>query len=362
MTKYFPWFFLIALCVLVNYKGHCASLQNISNLPITVPSTMAKTSTPVVIIQITPSENSKYPMNNKPFIVFALVSVVISTTLYILILNYLNGHSLVNTCVLLYLYKDVVKLIMAMNIVWFLGLVIRYSCDNEHSIYKAYAKIMCMFVWGMMFLFLILMNVIAILKMYMMKKMLVDPPMPWGEDENLGISIIRIASCVLVIIFVAIMWTLGIHPNTYYIYTGDEATLHTSSVVTAIFPMLITFFLVTFTITSLGTKYFQLKHRQNIDTGITSEINCFPLIIVIFFAFVLFTGIFYWKNERWKFYLILGRIVSVLAPLFVILKTPQLRSHVNKTLQDKVHEILHLNVKFVIMCVSIYIFVSLCVN
>ena len=53
------------------------------------------------------------------------------------------------------------------------------------------------------------MNVIAALKLYISKTNTLDPPMPWGDDENIGLNYIRV-TCTLLIVGFTIIYKLGI--------------------------------------------------------------------------------------------------------------------------------------------------------
>ena len=127
---------------------------------------------------------------------------VIITTIYSLAVNtlfgfifaYLSNVSLAKQCLLLYLYKDFVLVFIA------------YSCWLELSFLYVYtygdvqidwipAAIITFGVRCGVSVLLSLAAVISFIKYRMKKETILDPTMPWGEDDEKGMKWIRIFCC-----------------------------------------------------------------------------------------------------------------------------------------------------------------------
>ena len=346
ITKYLLWVMLGAIIAPSNYTGQCINLRNRSNPLLANQNDLSKSPTEVP----TPF----HPPVLTPFLIFLLVSFIISTSLCILKLRFLNSPSFPKPCLLLFLHKDIAKISMAMNLVWMTSVLMRDYAESKHGIDNLQSKIISTIMLGMVLLFLVFLNTTATFKLYMMKKMMVDPPMPWGEDKDLGIMIIRIISGVMVLGVVSTMTALEMHPKIYYTYVGyPESHI-------ALPDILFATLFITFTGISLASKYYQSTNQDNIDTGIPRQVNYTMWMILTIFAVGFFAEMFdaFDIKNRWKLYQILIATGSVIIPLIVILQTDQLKSYVKKIIQNKLHDMLYLNVKFVIMCLCVYVLMA----
>ena len=78
------------------------------------------------------------------------------------------------------------------------------------------AKVMSFLIYFMRLQAAIFLNLIAILNLYIMKKAIINPPMPWGDDEDLGIKIIRLSTFVPTFLFMNTMYMLESHPCVHF--------------------------------------------------------------------------------------------------------------------------------------------------
>ena len=367
-TKYKRWIVLITITFLSNRTGHCMNVQNISGSSSVTNSTSSDSSLSSGILktitQSLASGDSNQDYITHPFFIFSLLNFLISCILSILIISYLNSIALVQQCVLLYLYKDIGRVALILNSLGFTATVICYLDGHEHGMEKYQARLLSFGIMITTLLTLILINVVAILKLYMTKKMMVDPPMPWGDDDHRGIKVIRIASLVLVLGFSITMNSIGIYPKYNYLFTDHHKQFIVYPQTTAIFPIVLLFFIITFICASLLTKYFESANHNDIETEITSHFNYRLWIFIALLSVVLFMAfndVFGLKN-RARLYQLVVPIISILSSIFFILSIEQVKVHVIKTVQDKIHEVLHLNVKFVLMCLSIQVLICLCIS
>ena len=370
MAKYLPHIFLLLVLARLIYTVHGVSLRNVSDsaLSTDIPISNDSASTASNDRSLTiPPKYSTHPLINKPLMLYLLLTFIISAILYCLIIGYLNSQSVVNHCVLLYLYKDIMITVMVTYSLWFLATVLIYASANGHGINESLAKMICSVIWSGLILELVLMNLAAAFKLYTLMKMAVDPPMPWGDDEQTGIRILRVFSGGLVLIFSTTMYGFGMYPPFYHTFIGNNAPVSSPPKGTETFLILFIFLTITFTVLALGATYYQSKYQQNIEAGAPLPFMQFKSILLVGLAFDLLFAIliFFVPFSRYKFYFISGLYVplgNIIMPLFIILKIKQMKSYVTRTFHDTIHYALYLNVKFVILCLCIYVFIALCVS
>ena len=121
------------------------------------------------------------------------VASAMSVALLIIIYSYLRNIGLVNECVLLHLYKDVVAIFIFMRIVQITkGIVGSFTLTkskDQTSMNQISAQILSFTLFASTFAILTLLNIISAIRLYIAKKMVLDPPMPWDNDEKFGIKI-----------------------------------------------------------------------------------------------------------------------------------------------------------------------------
>ena len=152
---------------------------------------------------------------------------------------------------------------------WFLVTVMQYSSGNGYEMNELQANAMSFFICFMRIQSIVFLNLISILNLYMMKKGMLNPPMPWGDNEDLGIKIIRSLTFVPLFVFMATMYMFGMYPLArYFFLNGNTASFTDISVGSAIFTALQFSIVITFLITFLITIHYQRTHQYNFDTGI----------------------------------------------------------------------------------------------
>ena len=220
------------------------------------------------------------------------------------------------------------------------------------------AKILSFLIYFIKFQVLLLFNLSSILKLYMMKKAMINPPMPWGDHESLGIKLIRLSAIAPVFVFINTMYIFGIYPNVYYTLKTDYGSMSLTDVPigTLIFFVPLLFLLITLIITSLVAIHYKHTRQPNLDTGIPQMIYHLVLLIV---AIVTTNSIFLVFGVPLEIYHWLCSLVILVIQCVMILKNEQLTSYVKSYLS---FDILHLNIRFVRLCLCIYVFVGLCVN
>ena len=104
------------------------------------------------------------------FVTFSTLSVIDLTILLSLILRYLGSLSLVRRGLLLYIYKEILTIFMCIQWVWFTLVVLCYVSGNGTIIESTIAKVMSYFFTFFLIQFLLALNILSAIKLYMTKK------------------------------------------------------------------------------------------------------------------------------------------------------------------------------------------------
>ena len=197
------------------------------------------------------------PMVTGPYALFSTLTFIISTMLIILIFSYLHNVALEKECVLVYLYKDVLINIILLNCMRLITLILCYSIDNGVRMDITQAKVVSSVIIYLVIWLLLLLNVINAVKCQISVSKVVDPPMPWGDDEHFGIRLIRLSCFVFTTAFVALTYALGVYSLLYYVLIQRDASEKVPTESTFIYFGFILFLVITGTITGLIAKFYE---------------------------------------------------------------------------------------------------------
>ena len=118
------------------------------------------------------------------------------------------------------------------------------------------------------------------------------------------------------------------------------------------------FLLITLVVTYLATIYYKYTLQHNLDTGIPPQMNYGGVLLIVTICLVdlIFPafGVSFTKHLFATY-----SVTTLVIQIFIILKNHHLRSYVKSYLT---FDILHINVRFVCLCLSIYVLVGLGVN
>ena len=314
-----------------------------------------------------PEEEITYPLVTGPYTIFSNFSLILSNVLLYLILTYLNNVSLAKECVLLHLYKDVVTTWGLMNCIWEIRVILCYWSGDGLGVGVIEARILSFLLYCLTLYCFTLINIISVLKLYMTKSLMLDPPMPWGEDERSAMKLIRTVSFILTIGFTSTMYALGLYPKLYFHFVQNAPKISLQELeVTTAFPWVLIFLAITCTITILVEKFFQSNKNHLIDAIVPKQLNLFLWILLIGLPLMLINRIVFQSNNFWGsfigrlffiFYLFIGR---VLTPAFVILKTDQLKAYVTKIFRNVLDEAFLLNIYVAPTMLTITMYCTLC--
>ena len=271
------------------------------------------------------------------------IITILSTFLISFILEYLNNTSPVKECLLLYLCQDVAKTFLLL--VWILYVAMLACLTSSDRIYLGtIAAKLFSFGWIVLSLFLLLMlNFIGAIKLYTTRKLLLDPPMPWDQDERSISKKVRFACMLLSLAFVSALFGTGGYPKIYYNLTGDNRTFSQLSIMTSINSITIIFFLITYVIMLIATKVYNTKADKLLRPILFSEKSqswslmaaCLLGIgIVAGFVFNMFG-----EGNMWIALFLFQLNTTIVSPTIIIYFTPDLRTYIKCTIKKNVETI-----------------------
>ena len=312
--------------------------------------------------------DSMYPLVAGSYLFFAILTFLISSTLIILLFSYLNNVSLVKECVLVYLYKDVVIMFMLSNCIRLITVIVWYSNRSGLEIGTTKVKFITIVRTLLVALILLLINTINVLKCYILKSKVLDPPMPWGDDDFLGIKIIRMAYGIFATGFVSVAYALGVYPKlfTELILVQHHATEqhlpeHHHSL-TGFFVVLC----ITGTITGVVAKLYETANKRLLESIIAQQINysllIFPIILNVLIWLTVYLVDFFkvlTLINLWQIIYVVSSLLYIIVPAFLFYTVPQVRSHAIKFLKNKWEDVGFLKIYVTPVLITVIMYPSL---
>ena len=216
------------------------------------------------------------------YLTFASICFTVSSLAHGLIYSYLNTVGLAKEDVLLYLYKNLV-------IIWVLldcmvisrAIMIYLNTDIEAQMNPSGAMILAFVSQTLTIAVLSQMILIAIIKLYRTKHLMLDPPMPWGMDDQKGTMILQTISSITSLGLTSVAFLLEQYPFWYFFFIGIDAS---RKQLKDHGPLLVDFnfssgtnIILTFTYIAcwLLRKYHQTEKNETSDNSIPLEMDDF---------------------------------------------------------------------------------------
>ena len=182
---------------------------------------------------------------------------------------------------------------------------------------------------------LLILNIVSSIKLYSMKEMVLDPPIPWGEDDHDAIKKLRVGSWMVILLFVIAMYGCGFYPKPYYYLIGDNRSLLDLPNGPVIFEVILGLLFVVPTITIILTGFYRQTQEQSFATKRNQQFYYLLIIFILIIAVGIIYGIF--SSELGSF-LILGQLLIVLgcviAPFLIIITSIPLKAFTEKILAN----------------------------
>ena len=291
------------------------------------------------------------------------LSLVLNALLCI-IFAYLHNLNLAKQCVLLDLYKELI--IVLVLCVCLINSIPIGTYLYGYPMDWIPAKIITFVLKIGTTELLLVANVIHFLKYRMNKEKMLDPPMPWGEDEHRGLVWIRVFCWGFSIGFVIIMHLCGIYTVYYQLSTGKDV----NPSVTLINSSLNVFLLATCALFIVGEKHYQKNNDGQVFDPVISRRLKF--LVWTFVVAALFYAILDFLSEspgtsmhfniwiRRKFFTGV-LLVQIIIAIGTISMADQVKLYVLKLMTNIYDQVFFLNIYLVPLFLFIFINGSLCI-
>ena len=352
-TTFAIWLILLMTSSPLNYNGYC---MNLRQDPIKILPNSSNDIFPSDPVK-NEEENEKSKPNPKLdgnllvtgiYVIFSSLFLAIGSVLTIMILSYLRNISLAKQCVLLFLYKDVLATWILLIYLWQIRVLFCYYYGDGFGIDFLPDKMISFVMYCFILVLLFMINLISAIRFYMMKTKLLDPPMPWGEDEISGIRKIR-ASCVF--LAAAITTTLhcfGLFPRLHFAFTGNDGLVFSKAAL--IYPGLLILLLITCTLLLIASWFYQSAGSSNIvDSIIPRQMIYFVWFCITFLSLTLLMGLsnVFGMIIQWKINQAIASLTEVIIPCLILFGSDQLKCYATKSFKSMVEEAFLLNIYIV---------------
>ena len=304
------------------------------------------------------------PVDGIDIVINVLLSLVLNTLLC-LIFAYLHSVNIAKQCVLLSLYKEfIIVLVLSLCVINAIPIGI-YFCGYPMHWIPAKIITSCFRIGSTQLL--LVANVIHFLKYRMNKEKMLDPPMPWGEDEQRGVIWIRVFCWGFSIGFVIIMDLCGVHTVYYYIAIGQGELNQSEPFINSCLPI---FLLATCAFFIAGEYYYTKKNDGQAFNPAVSKLLKFLVFSVV--AAALFAAILNilmdTPTNLMHFNIWIRRkvfsgvlIVQIIIAIGTISIADQVKSYVLKLMTNIYDQVFFLNIYIVPLFLFIVIHGGLCV-
>ena len=275
------------------------------------------------------------------FVTFSLLSMFMASIFLSFILGYLNSIEPVRRGILLYIYKDVITIFLFIQWTWCAIVFICFITGNGVVVNTTMAKIMSYAFTFFLLQFLFFLNILSIFKLYMTKEMILDPPLPWEDEENRdpkAVAKIRVTCVSLGLLIILIMVASEGYPKFYYSMIGDYERMKGWPIGSTILLVLYVILTSTYAIITVVTEVYQTR-----NVGFTTEptflqqFQIIPRMFLIVVSMVLYCYLYYnmFRNgQLWLVTQLLLTVTGVLSPTFIITNTVPLKIFVHHVLEN----------------------------
>jgi hypothetical protein len=299
------------------------------------------------------SQTTPYKVVGLTFLIASALTSFVATVLLTLIWKYLNDLPSVKESVLVHLYKDICALSVIAEWTWLITVVSCFLNEDGTTVGESLAKIISFSFAIIELKILLTFNLISALRLAMIKQCVVDPEMPWGDDEGHAIRRIQCGSILCVAIFASVMYLCGGQPQAFYYLIGDTRSLLDLPKATLAFTIALISLSALPIMTAPISLYVASGEKSSMDKlrGFTANYLMMMTTTIIGIALVYGVARNHLDVGR---HLIVGQglifVGCVSAPLILILTRNPLRSYVSKTITNLTGRLG--NVRFVIMSIG----------
>ena len=300
---------------------------NYSGLPVNLPTNGKDP------VSITHEEEAICTRNVVVSVSFALFSVllqIIITILISLILGYLDSVSMVKHCLMFHLYRELLQAFLIQGWMWTITVLTCLVNGNGISIDTFTAKIVSYSWYGINLYLLLIVNLMAFLKFYIAKEKVLDPSLPWDDDDLTFLRKFRVGSFLLANVWLLTTFAAKGYPKIYYDLIGDDRHISELPIGTSMSASLLILLLITYTMTSIATKLSKSLQGEYIVTRFPHQISCLSKMFVSITCGMMLFGVFmkFLKGGNfWMANLLIGMILGFLLPTYIILNNAQIKTY-----------------------------------
>ena len=267
-------------------------------------------------------------------IIIAILVCLASTSLFWILWSYLDNVSTSKRCFLLYLYQDIIELVVMASWFWFGYVIDCYARGNGAVVTEADAIIFSIGMASPELGVGILATLVCMVKFYQTKQKQLDPPMPFDVDEQTFNRVIRLFTFFAIPLVLALMSLVEIHPHQYYVFIGDSKTFSELLIGSKALQCLAVFFyLFSVFIFALDCCY-RKKTPQAFGLMMERKFQCAAFLILLtpLLAFLVEKFSRKFKNNILIIGELLVAIACVIAPLYVIVRSQHVRRYAQNQL------------------------------
>ena len=341
---YIPFLLILILTFPLNHSGYSLRPRGINVVSnIATESNLSKMESlgNVVVLDSSPdtAADNRAVMTNALAMMFTVV-LIASSVLLMLLFGYSNTVAPVKECLLLDLLQEAIKALFLVNLVGYTGVVTCLAGIDQVTIGTTSAKFISYFYCCLTLHLLIILNAMALLKAHMAKQLILDPDVPLGDGlftDRMVFTWLRLSSTLASLLFVSMLYYYQEYPKLYYMLIGDDSPLSQLSLAAHTFKWTITVLNGTYIINSIRHQYYNRKGDNVAGSSLfPNGVNRMALIIVFVFGFMTVLCAF-WNigNEGriWIIILLYQIVISILAPVYIILATAKLTVYTTNTVK-----------------------------
>ena len=322
------------------------------------------------------TESVKRPENVVGITYMTLVSIclTISSLALGLIYSYLNTVGLAKESILLYLYQNFVVIWGLFHCVWISRTMMTYfNTDIEAQMNPSGAMTLAFVSQTLTIAVLLQMIIIAVIKIYRTKHLMLDPPMPWGMDDQKGTMILQTICSITSLGLTSVGFILKQYPYWYFYFLGIDASrkqlngnkpfLDDLNFSTTVNTVLAYIYIACWI---LG-KYHQTEKNETSDNSIPMEMDDFSGVastVLLFFSLIRIVQIHEKVRKSDEIRLQVVQIIFLLVfsvpPVWILIRSGKIRCSAVKTMKTLHETIFFLNIYLTPLLITLLMYPCLC--
>ena len=294
------------------------------------------------------------------FVVFSTLSFLLSNALLLFFLGYLYSVTFDKHGMLLYLYRDVVKIMIAIDWLWWIVVMTCKFFRKGATLNEPEAKLFAYCFLALAEGFMLTLNTMGILRCCMSRQQMLDPPMPWDNEENDAIAPINKVRFTILLLTA---WSIGllyigeIYPSAYFNLIGAHKSYLNLPLGTWIVSGLELISIIAYTIMSISSEKFKRGQPMDNEETFPRQLNSLLRACILLTGIFLISTIFiaYGNGILWIALQIVMTTGGVFVPGWMMLSVTPLKLYVGRRIENRfilALETLNCYIRYVYECRS----------